>query len=298
MPDGSRSVSARDHGETTVRRWRPGRRSPILPPARQRAPLLVSCACWNLGVGVARSAASISAVIPAYNEERIIASTVEALDETLARLVDDYEIIVVNDGSHDATPQIVEGLSQERPAVRLVSHAVNRGYGATLATGFAAATRDYVFLTDGDRQFDVHELEGFLPRLSGADVVVGFRRPRADPLVRRFYGWGWNLLVNTLFGYTARDVDCAFKLFPRRLLQDVRLVSTGHTLSPELLIKARRAGFRVAEVRVTHLPRTAGQAKGARLDHIIRSLVELARLRLDLVSQPVQPASRERAARP
>lgn len=247
---------------------------------------------------MASFSASISAVIPAYNEERIIASTVEALDETLARLVDDYEIIVVNDGSHDATPQIVEQLGRERPAVRLVSHAVNQGYGATLATGFAAATREYIFLTDGDRQFDVRELEGFLPLLEGADVVVGYRRPRADPLVRRFYGWGWNQLVNTMFGYTARDVDCAFKLFPRRLLQDVKLVSTGHTLSPELLIKARRAGFEVAEVRVTHLPRTEGEAKGARIDHIIRSLLELMRLRMDLVSQPVRPASRERAARP
>ena len=225
---------------------------------------------------------SISAVIPAHNEAPIIASTVEAVDETLSRLLDDYEIVVVNDGSSDATPSIVEKLGRRRPAIRLVSHAVNRGYGAALATGFAAATREYVFLTDGDRQFDVRELEGFLPLLASADVVVGYRKPRADPWVRRFYGWGWNLLVNVMFGYTARDVDCAFKLFPRALLDDVKLHSTGHTLSPELLIKARRAGYRVAEVRVTHLPRPAGEAKGARLDHIVRSLLELAQLRLVL----------------
>jgi len=225
---------------------------------------------------------SISAVIPAHNEALIIASTAAAVDETLSRLVDDYEVIVVNDGSRDATPTIVEELGRERPAVRLVSHTLNRGYGAALATGFAAATREYVFLTDGDKQFDVRELEGFLPRLATADLVIGYRRPRADPWVRRFYGWGWNLLVNVLFGYTARDVDCAFKLFPRALLETVKLHSTGHTLSPELLIKARRAGYRIAEVRVTHLPRTAGQAKGARIDHIVRSLLELAQLRLDL----------------
>ncbi len=226
--------------------------------------------------------ASISAVIPAHNEERIIASTVEAVDETLAGLVDDYEIIVVNDGSRDATLRIVEELGRQRPAVRLVSHEVNRGYGAALATGFSAATREYIFLTDGDRQFDVRELAGFLPKLATADVIVGYRRPRADPWVRRFYGWGWNLLVNTMFGYTARDVDCAFKLFPRRLLQSVQLHSTGHTLSPELLIKARRAGYRIAEVRVTHLPRTEGQAKGARIDHIVRSLLELVKLRIEV----------------
>ena len=232
---------------------------------------------------------SISAVIPAHNEAQIIASTVEAVDETLSRLVDDYEVIVVNDGSRDATPSIVEDLGRQRQAVRLVSHEINRGYGAALATGFAAATREYVFLTDGDRQFDVRELEGFLPLLSTADIVVGYRRPRADPWVRRFYGWGWNLLVNTMFGYTARDVDCAFKLFPRALLEDVKLHSTGHTLSPELLIKARRAGYRVAEVRVTHLPRTAGQAKGARVDHIIRSLVELVELRWALAFSTPHP---------
>ncbi len=229
---------------------------------------------------------SISAVIPAYNEERIIASTAEAVDETLSRLVDDHEVIVVNDGSRDATPQIVEELGRQRPTVRLVSHAVNSGYGAALATGFAAATREYVFLTDGDRQFDVRELEGFLPLLATADVIVGYRKPRADPWQRRFFGWGWNLLVNMLFGHTARDVDCAFKLFPRRLLEDVQLHSTGHTLSPELLIKARRAGYRIAEVRVTHLPRTAGEAKGARIDHIVRSLLELVKLRVDLAGTP------------
>jgi glycosyltransferase involved in cell wall biosynthesis len=225
---------------------------------------------------------SISAVIPAHNEAPIIASTVQAVDETLARLVDDYEVIVVNDGSRDATPEIVEELGRHRPAVRLVSHTVNRGYGAALATGFASATREYVFLTDGDKQFDVGELDGFLPLLDRADAVIGYRRPRADPWVRRFYGWGWNLLVNTMFGYTARDVDCAFKLLPRRLLEEVELHSTGHTLSPELLIKARRAGYRLAEVRVTHLPRPAGQAKGARIDHIVRSLLELVHLRIDL----------------
>src|SRR5215213_3019950 len=163
---------------------------------------------------------SISAVIPAHNEALIIASTVAAVDETLSRLVDDYEVIVVNDGSRDATPTIVEELGRERPAVRLVSHTVNRGYGAALATGFAAATREYVFLTDGDRPFDVRELEGFLPLLATADVIVGYRKPRADPWQRRFFGWGWNWLVNTMFGHTARDVDCAFKLFPRRLLED------------------------------------------------------------------------------
>ena len=226
--------------------------------------------------------ASISVFFPAYNDAPSLPSLIYKTMAALQQMQAEYEVIVVNDGSRDATPRIVEELSRQRPTVRLVSHAVNSGYGAALATGFAAATREYVFLTDGDRQFDVRELEGFLPRLASADIIVGYRRPRADPWQRRLFGWGWNLLVNTMFGHTARDVDCAFKLFPRRLLDDVHLHSTGHTLSPELLIKARRLGYRIAEVRVTHLPRTAGQAKGARIDHIVRSLLELGWLRLEL----------------
>jgi glycosyltransferase involved in cell wall biosynthesis len=225
---------------------------------------------------------SISAVIPAYNEERAIASTVEAVVDALSTLVDDYEVIVVDDGSRDATASIVRGLGERFPAVRLVSHEVNLGYGAALGTGFAAATRELLFLTDGDKQFDVRELAGCLPLLDQADLIVGYRRPRADPWVRRLYGWGWNLLVNTFFGYTARDVDCAFKLFPRRILHELNVRSTGHTFSPELLIKARRSGYSVAEVRVTHYPRLAGQPKGARPDAIVRAMYELARLRLEI----------------
>ena len=233
---------------------------------------------------------SISAVIPAWNEERAIGSTVEAVLDALDRLVDEYEVIVVDDGSRDGTARIVRDLSTHSPAVRLVQHAENRGYGAALATGFAAATRELLFLTDGDKQFDVREMEGFLPLLGQSDLVIGYRRPRADPWVRRLYGWGWNVLVNTLFGYTARDVDCAFKLFPRRVLDELNVRSTGHTFSPELLIKARRAGYRVTEVRVSHHPRLAGQAKGARPDAIVRALYELASLRLEVAGlHPLPP---------
>ncbi|MCC6178242.1 MAG: glycosyltransferase family 2 protein [Chloroflexi bacterium] len=237
---------------------------------------------------------SISAVIPAYNEERAIASTVEGVVSAFDDLVGDYEVIVVDDGSRDGTAEIVRGLAGRYPAVRMVSHPTNRGYGATLATGFAAATRDLLFLTDGDKQFDARELSAFLPLLGQADLVIGYRRPRADPWVRRLYGWGWNWLVNTLFGYTARDVDCAFKLFPRRILNELNVHSTGHTFSPELLIKARRAGYQVAEARVTHYPRLAGQAKGARPDAILRALYELGRLRLDVANQPRPAIQAER----
>lgn len=243
---------------------------------------------------------SISAVLPAYNEERVIADTVTSMVATLAGLADDYEIIVVNDGSRDATRQVVEALSAQNPRVRCVSHPTNRGYGAALGTGFAAATKDLVFMTDGDKQFDAREVANFLPHIKEADLVIGYRAPRQDPFMRRVNGWGWNLVVRLLFGYVARDVDCAFKLFRRTILDTVHVESTGATFSAEFLIKARRNGYSVKELRATHFPRRAGRATGARLSVILRAFRELIRLRLSLPksvspSGPVEDATRSEA---
>src|ERR687885_1390987 len=166
---------------------------------------------------------SLSIVLPAYNEEAVIARTVEGVDEVARRLV----------GTHPR----------------------NRGYGSALATGFSAATKELVFLTDGDKQFDVAELAGFLPELDAeTDLVIGWRRRRADPPLRLLNAWGWKQLVNGLFGYTARDVDCAFKLFRRRVWQDLTVRARGATFSAEFLIKARRLGFHVEELPVRHFP--------------------------------------------
>jgi glycosyltransferase involved in cell wall biosynthesis len=162
-------------------------------------------------------------VIPAYNEEQSIAATVTAAVEALAALLDDYEIIVVNDGSMDATASTVLDLMQCHPALRLISHEINRGYGSALASGCAAATRELIFITDADGQFDLRELAGFLRAVTHAGVVVGYRRPRADPLIRRVYGWAWNKAVNLLFGYAAHDVDCAFKLFPYQIVRQLQI---------------------------------------------------------------------------
>jgi glycosyltransferase involved in cell wall biosynthesis len=225
---------------------------------------------------------SISAVIPAFNEEAAIRTTVEGVARALREVGADFEVVVVDDGSRDRTASVVLGLRETLPMVRLVQHETNRGYGAALGTGFAAAEKELLFLTDGDTQFDPREIAKLLPRLEHADLAIGYRKPRRDPWQRRFFGWGWNTLINLLFGYTARDVDCAFKLFPRALLRELNVTSEAHTFSPELIVKARRAGYRIAEVRVTHLPRRVGEAKGSRPDAIARSLIELLRFRLAL----------------
>ena len=225
---------------------------------------------------------SISVVLPAYNEEAVIAQTVEAVEQAMLPLADDFEIIVVNDGSRDATAARLAELQQRYGRLRVETHPHNRGYGGALATGFNAARKELIFLTDGDKQFDVAELTDFLPLPSEVDLYIGFRRPRADPWIRRFYGWGWNELVQLLFGRTARDVDCAFKLFRREVWERTRVRSTGATFSAELLIKARRLGYRVKERPVHHYPRPAGSPTGARPAVILRAFKELFRLRLKL----------------
>ena len=235
---------------------------------------------------------SISAVLPAYNEEALIAATATTMADVLKGLVEDYEVIVVNDGSRDRTREIVEGLAGQDPHIRCVNHPVNRGYGAALKTGFSSALKDWVFLTDGDKQFDVREIARFLPATDGADLVVGYRSPRRDPFIRLVYARGWHLLVTLLFGYAARDIDCAFKLFRRMVWNHVKVHSGGATFSAEFLVKARACHYRFVELPVTHLPRTAGKPTGGNPKVILRAFRDLLWLRLHLEPCPDVPGSK------
>jgi glycosyltransferase involved in cell wall biosynthesis len=225
---------------------------------------------------------SLSVVLPAYNEEENLPKTVTAVVDTVQGLVTDYEIIVVDDGSRDRTAEVARELAERYPAVRLVPHKVNRGYGAALATGFAAATKDLVFFTDSDNQFDMREISKLMAHIGEYDMVIGYRAPRVDPFMRKLNAFGWKMLVNVLFGYTARDVDCAFKLFRRDVLDNIKIESGGATFSTELLVRARRKGYRVKEVPVKHLPRLAGSPTGARPHVIARAFRELIKFRRKL----------------
>jgi glycosyltransferase involved in cell wall biosynthesis len=221
----------------------------------------------------------LSIVLPAHNEEDNIRSAVDKARSVATRLCDDYEIVVVNDGSKDRTAAIVNEMHDADPRVRLVTHEVNRGYGEALRTGFESATLDLVFFTDADNQFDLDEIEQFLHHIETVDVVCGYRIERQDPLIRRFFAKGWNVLVRALFYVPVRDIDCAFKLFRRTVFDRIDLESIGAMVNTELMVKVARSGASVVEIGVTHLPRTAGRPSGANPKVIGRAFVELWRMR-------------------
>jgi len=220
----------------------------------------------------------ISAFFPAYNEEKNVGDMVERFSAVLPRLADDYEIIVVNDGSADRTGAVGDELAAADPHVRVVHHATNRGYGGALKSGFEAARKAYVFFTDGDGQFDVAEIERLLPFVPEYDVVVGYRLTRAEGGLRSLNATCWNWLVRRLFRIPVRDVDCAFKLFKREVFDRVRPEAEGAMISTELLARTARAGFTIHEVGVHHHLRQHGAPTGANPLVIARAFYELFKL--------------------
>ena len=226
----------------------------------------------------------VSIVLPAHDEEANIATAVSEVTDTAERLFEDHEVIVVDDGSRDRTGEIARDLAAGDGRVRVVTHQRNRGYGEALRSGFLAATMDYVFFTDADLQFDPDELEGFMPYAGTVDVVAGYRLNRRDPLIRRLMAYGWNALVRVLFYAPVRDIDCAFKLFDRRVLHEVHIESVGAMVNTELMVKLGRRGASVVEVGVHHRPRRAGKARGAHPGVIALALRELLRMRRRLSS--------------
>jgi glycosyltransferase involved in cell wall biosynthesis len=221
---------------------------------------------------------TISIVLPALDEAANIERVLDDATRVAERLCPGHELIVVDDGSTDDTAAIVRRRATDDPRIRLVQHARNRGYGEALRSGFTAAVMDAVFFTDADNQFVLDELEVFLPLLEHVPVVVGYRMNRQDRRVRRLFAHGWNVLVRVLFYVPARDIDCAFKLFRRDVLEELDLQAVGAMVNTELMVKIGRSGIGILEVGVTHLPRTAGTARGAHPRVIGRALVELVRM--------------------
>jgi glycosyltransferase involved in cell wall biosynthesis len=222
----------------------------------------------------------LSVVLPAFNEEANIERVVRDVSAFLDPRGIDYELIVVNDGSRDQTGAILDRLAAELPRLRPQHHPENRGYGAALRTGFDAAAKRYVFYMDGDGQFDITDIDRLLALASEDCIVTGYRIQRRDPFMRRLNARLFGgFLVKLLLNVRVRDLNCAFKLIPKKVLAGIPLESTGALINAELYGYAVRRGVRIREVGVNHYPRTAGVQTGAHLGVILRAFTELFRLR-------------------
>jgi Glycosyl transferase family 2 len=220
------------------------------------------------------SSHSLSIILPTYNEEQVIASTVSDILGVLSSWHMDFEVLVVNDGSTDHTAAIVETIADMYPQVRLVTHSTNQGYGAALASGFTAAAKELTFFMDADGQFDIRDLQQFFPFIDEYDAVIGYRIDRQDSWMRKLNAWGWRLLIDGVLGVHVRDIDCAFKLLHTEFLHQHPLETRGAMINAELLYKLARAGC-YREIGVHHHPRKGGRAAGARPGVILRAMQEL-----------------------
>ncbi|MHB8596357.1 MAG: glycosyltransferase [Ktedonobacteraceae bacterium] len=221
------------------------------------------------------TAYSLSVVLPVYNEEDAIASTMKAVLTMLRTRVKDFEVIPVNDGSTDHTAIILAAIAEVVPQTRIITHEHNLGYGTTLADGFASASKELTFFMDSDGQFDIRELSYLLTFIDEFDAVIGYRIHRQDTWMRKLNAWGWKMLIRIVLGVHVWDIDCAFKLLHTDFLHQYPPETSGAMINAEMLYKLHRAGYTYREIGIHHLPRRGGRATGAKLRVIVRAFREL-----------------------
>ncbi|MEK7404162.1 MAG: glycosyltransferase family 2 protein [Acidobacteriota bacterium] len=228
---------------------------------------------------------SLSVFFPAYNDALSLPALIEKAFTVLEGHVEDYEVIVINDGSRDNTAEVLRQLQQKHgPRMRVITHEQNRGYGGALRSGFRAARKEFVFYTDGDGQYDPGELPKLLARMGrGIGLVNGFKLERRDPRHRIWIGHAYNRFARALFRIRIRDIDCDYRVIRRDLLQNLDLTSTSGTICVELVRKLELSGCGVAEVGVHHYPRLHGRSQFFRLRSLLSTLAQLSRLYLSLV---------------
>jgi glycosyltransferase involved in cell wall biosynthesis len=248
---------------------------------------------------------SLSVFFPAYNDAGTIASLVIAAFQSASKLTPNYEVIVVNDGSSDSTAQILHELARVYPHLKIVTHPVNRGYGGALRSGFANATKDVIFYTDGDAQYDPSEIELLWPKMiPGVDLVNGYKISRSDPWHRIIIGRLYHHTVKMMFGLHVRDVDCDFRLMRRSIFDRVRLEKNSGVICLEMMKKIQDAGFTIVEAPVHHYHRAHGQSQFFNFRRVIRTGIDVFKLWYALVvrrtnqgppAAPVEGASRSSA---
>lgn len=245
---------------------------------------------------------AISAFFPAYNDAGTISSMVITVLLTLRELTDDYEVVVVNDGSKDHTAVVLDELARIYPGeVRIIHHPQNRGYGGALRTGFASATKDWIFYTDGDAQYDPRELKDLAALVSDdVDFINGWKIERNDPLHRIIIGRIYQYTIKLAFGLKLKDVDCDFRLMRREVFDRVQLTSDSGVICVELMKKVQDAGFRLAETPVHHFHRAYGKSQFFRFRRLAEVARDLTKLWIRLVwrKEEGQPVAADESAQP
>lgn len=224
----------------------------------------------------------LSVFLPSYNEEGNLEKTVKNVSENIVKYAKKWEIVIVNDGSKDRTGEIATTLAKKDKNIRVITHSVNRGYGAAFKSGLYGSKYEWVSFIDADGQFDFSEIKAFLDKQkeTNADLVIGYYRKRQVGLNRKLNSAAWQLVVNLLFGLKVKGIDCGFKLISKKVIDGIpRLESErGAFVSSEFLIKVKKRDYKIVEIPVHHYPRTAGSATGAKLNVIVKSFIDLFRL--------------------
>jgi len=233
---------------------------------------------------------SLTAFFPAYNDQHTIEGIVHTVADEIRKVTDDFEVLVVDDGSKDETGAILDRLNGELPFLRVIHHERNLGYGAALITGFQNARKDLIFYTDGDGQYDVRELHNLLARLKpNVDLVNGYKVKRADAWHRILIGAIYRRAMRLTFRLSIRDVDCDFRLFRRHIFDSISLESRSGVICVEMAKKFEEAGFRMVEVPVSHYPRIHGRSEFFRVRHLAYTFKGLLKIWWTLVISPRLP---------
>lgn len=223
---------------------------------------------------------SLSVFFPAFNEEANIVLTVEKAIEVLKNLrIENWEIIIINDGSRDKTGEKAENLAKNNNRIKVINQP-NGGYGMALRSGYYHAKYPHIVYTDSDGQFDFSEVVKFIDKIDEVDLVIGYRIKRKDPFIRLIFAKGWAVALFLFFGLWLKDVDCGFKMINKKVLEKIPPLESerGGMINAELVIKARDAGFKIAQVGVNHYPRIAGKPTGASFQVVIKSFHDLIKL--------------------